>query len=33
MFDEIKAQIAEMLNIDEAVITADSNLITDLKAD
>ena len=33
MFEEIKSQIAEMLNVDEAVVTAESNLITDLKAD
>ncbi len=33
MFEEIKSQIAEMLNIDESIITAESNLITDLKAD
>ncbi|MBR2860701.1 MAG: acyl carrier protein [Clostridia bacterium] len=33
MFEEIKSQIAEMLNVDEAIVTAESNLITDLKAD
>lgn len=33
MFEEIKAQIAEVLGVDEAKITEDSNLIEDLKAD
>ena len=33
MFEEIKIQIAELLNVEPEKITAESNLITDLKAD
>ena len=33
MFEEIKNQIAELLNVEPEKITAESNLITDLKAD
>ncbi len=33
MFEEIKSQIAEILNIDESKITLESNLLDDLKAD
>lgn len=33
MFEEIKAKIAELLNVSEDSITPQSNLITDLKAD
>ena len=33
MFEEIKNQIAELLNVEPEKITAETNLITDLKAD
>ncbi len=33
MFEEIKNQIAELLNVEPEKITAESNLVTDLKAD
>lgn len=33
MFEEIKSQIAKILNIDESKITLESNLLDDLKAD
>ena len=33
MFEEIKNQIAELLNVEPEKITAESNLITDLKAE
>lgn len=33
MFDEIKEKIADMLNVNPAEVKAESNLITDLKAD
>ncbi len=33
MLEEIKSQIAELLNVEADQITAESNLITDLKAD
>ena len=33
MFEEIKNQIAELLNVEPEKITAESNLITDLKED
>lgn len=33
MFEEIKGKIAELLNVSEDIITPESNLITDLKAD
>ncbi len=33
MFEEIKNQIAELLNVEPEKVTAESNLITDLKAD
>lgn len=33
MFEEIKNQIAELLNVEPEKITAESSLITDLKAD
>lgn len=33
MFEEIKNQIAELLNVEPEKITEESNLITDLKAD
>ena len=33
MFEEIKNQIAQLLNVEPEKITAESNLITDLKAD
>lgn len=33
MFEEIKEKIADMLNVNPAEVKAESNLITDLKAD
>lgn len=33
MFEEVRSQIAELLGIEEATITKESNLITDLRAD
>ena len=33
MFEEIKGKIAELLNVNADIITPQSNLITDLKAD
>lgn len=33
MFEEVRNQIAELLGIEAATITEDSNLITDLRAD
>ncbi len=33
MFEEIKEKIADMLNVSPAEVNAESNLITDLKAD
>ncbi len=33
MFEEVRDQIAELLGIEAATITEDSNLITDLRAD
>lgn len=33
MFEKVREQIAELLGIEAATITAESSLITDLKAD
>ncbi|MBP5662365.1 MAG: acyl carrier protein [Clostridia bacterium] len=33
MFEEVRTQIAELLDLDPAVITPESDLVKDLKAD